>query len=105
MRSEVTKDYIDYILRNNEHIAYAVYQLEQSNEDDIYSQHWQMTVAFGKPMNSYQVKGILQMKKGEYRAPVTNIEASLTYCKKSFSRVKGPYDYSRPSILNALRNL
>lgn len=83
-------------------IAEAYYQHECSPAG---MHHWQMTVVLNREMNPYQVRSLFKMIKGEYCAPVENLEASITYCQKDATRIEGPYHYIRPAISNALRNL
>lgn len=78
------------------------FQLELGKEG---TKHWQMTVKVPKPMNKYKAGTLLGVERriGEYCEPVTNLEGSLTYCRKTETRVLGPFEHTIYKIVEMNR--
>lgn len=99
-----TEEFILAILQRNAMIASCYYQLERSSRGYM---HWQIAVEVTTPMNEFAMRNMFRIPRDnfEYARPAKNWAASINYCQKLRTRVKGPFQYHKPVVAAPLQRL
>lgn len=96
-----SREWLEDIFERSPNILDVAYQLECGSTG---IRHWQLTIGLNLPWNKFQLKTVLQVQKGEtyFIEACRNVQASAQYCRKTDTRIEGPFSYKKKGILDAM---